>query len=267
MLEKEVSQAQPAAAPPVSGDAPQAPQITDLDGLSEFTFQGEKYSPDKLHQIFGEWKTHSEKMPEYEKELKFANNLQIDLDNVLNDPRLAEQFKATYPKKYHAILDRYLQSNGQAPAPSNSAQSSLPKEFMSEFNQMKERLTFHEQRAYDAEVSSANAKLDAILPPLFTKYEMANEDQVYSRADALLQGGQKLTDKTWERLVRESHEAMQKKADHVYSTKLKTQLEQGKRGQDVGPGGATPGSAPKKARTFDEAREEMLRHVNAQKNG
>lgn len=267
MLEKEVSQAQPAATPPVSGDVPQAPQITDLDGLSEFTFQGEKYSPDRLHQIFGEWKTNSEKMTEYEKEIQFANNLQIDLDNVLTDPRLADKFKATYPKKYHAILDRYLSSNGQAQAQSQPAQSSLPKEFMSEFNQMKERLTFHEQRAYDAEVMSANAKLDATLPPLFTKYEMANEDQVYARAEALIQGGQKLTDKTWERLVRESHESMQKKADQVYSAKLKTQLEAGKRGQDVGPGGATPGAAPKKARTFDEAREEMLKHVYAQKNG
>lgn len=262
----EVSQ-ETAAAPAVSADAPQAPQITDLDGLSEFTFQGEKYNPDRLHQIFGEWKSNSEKMTEYQKEIQFTDNLQIDLDNVLTDPRLADKFKATYPKKYHAILDRYLQSNGQAPAQSQPAQSSLPKEFMSEFNQMKERLTFHEQRAMDAEVMSASAKLDAVLPPLFKKFEMANEDQVYMRAEALLQGGQKLSDKTWERLVRESHEAMQKKADQVYSAKLKTQLEQGKRGQDVGAGGATPGAAPKKARNFDEAREAMLQHVYAQKNG
>ncbi len=253
-------QGEAAAAPAVSAEAPQVSEITDLDGLSEFTFQGEKYNPDRLHQIFGEWKANSEKMSEYEKEIQFANNLQIDLDNVLNDPKLAEKFKATYPKKYHAILDRYLMSNGQAPAPSNNAQSSLPKEFVTEFNQVKERLNFHEQRAYQAEVQAANAKLDAVLPPLFKKYELANEDQVYSRAEALINGGQKLTEKTWERLVRESHEALQKKADQVYSAKLKTQLDAGKRGQDVGAGGATPGSAPKKARNFAEAQEAMIAH-------
>lgn len=267
MFEKEVSQETTTpAAGAETATAPEAPQAVDLDGLSEFTFQGEKYSPDKLHKIFGEWKSHSEKLSEYEKEVQFANNLQIDLDNVLNDPRLADKFKATYPKKYHAILDRYLMSNGQAPAQSQTAQGptpSLPKEFMSEFNQMKDRLNFHEQRAFEAEVQAANAKIDAMMPELLKKYDMAVEDQVYMRAEALLQQGQKLTEKTWERLCRESHEAMSKKADQVYGAKLKAQLEKGQRGQDVGPGGATPGSAPRKARNFDEAQEEMLKHVYA----
>lgn len=260
----------PAAAAPAAQEPAAAPQISevlDLDGVSKFKFQGEERNPDWLHQISQEHKTYSQKVKEYEKEIEFSNNLQIDLDNVLQDPRLAEKFKATYPKKYHAILDRYLLSNGQAPAPSNNAQPSLPKEFMSEFNQMKERLTFHERRAYDAEVSSANAKLDATLPPLFAKFEMANEDQVYARAEALLQGGQKLSDKTWERLVRESHEASQKKADQVYSAKLKAQVEKGQRGADVGAGGSTPGSAPKKIRTFDEAREAAIASMTAQRNG
>lgn len=258
-----------AAAVPANAEAaPQAPEIVDIDGLSEFSFQGEKRNPDWLHKMSQEHQSYSQKVKEWEKEIEFSNNLQIDLDNVLNDPRLVEKFKATYPQKYHAILDRYLMSNGQAPAPSNNASaSSLPKEFMSEFNQMKDRLNFHEQRAYQAEVQSANAKLDAVLPPLFSKYELANEDQVYARAEVLLQGGQKLTDKTWERLVRESHDSMTKKADQVYSARLKTQLEKGQRGQDVGPGGATPGAAPKKLRGFDAAREAAIESITRQRNG
>lgn len=270
MAEIEAGQEQNNAAAPEANasSAPQAPQIVDIDGLSEFTYQGEKRNTDWLHQMSSEHQSWAQKMPEYEKEIQFANNLQIDLDNVLNDPRLVDKFKATYPKKYHAILDRYLTSGGQAPAQSNNASaSSLPKEFMSEFNQMKDRLNFHEQRAYQAEVQSANAKLDAVLPPLFSKYELANEDQVYARAEALIQGGQKLTDKTWERLVRESHETMTKKADQVYSARLKTQIEKGQRGQDVGPGGATPGAAPKKIRGFDAAREAAIEAITRQKNG
>ncbi len=254
----EVSLENNTAAPADSAAAPEAPQSTDLDGLSEFTFQGEKYNPERLGQIFGEWKTHGEKLKEYEKEIQFANNLQTDLDNVLGDPRLAEKFKSIYPQKYHAILDRYMRANAQPQAQSQPAQPSLPKEFLGEFDQVKNRLQFFEERAYQAEVATANAKLDAVLPPLFKKFEMANEDQVYARAEAFLQGGQKLTDKTWERLVRESHEAMQKKADQVYGAKLKSQLEKGQRGADVGPGGATPGQAPVKPRTFAEAQEAML---------
>lgn len=248
--------------------APEAvPSLTELDGLSEFTFQGNKYTPDQLHKIFGEHKTFSESMPEYKKEKEYSDNLQIDLDNVLADPRLADKFKATYPKKYHGVLDRYLSSNGQAPAQSQPAQSGLPKEFQTEFMQVKDRLAMFEQRAFDAEVQSANAKIEAIVPKLLEKFPMADDTTVYSRAEAVLQAGQKLTDKTWERLVRENHEQNQKRADRVYSAKMKAQTEKGQRGQDIGPGGANPGQSPKRPRTFDEAREAALASMQSQKNG
>lgn len=245
--------------------APEAqPQITDIDGLSEFQFQGSKYTPEQFHKIFTEHKTYAEQVQEYKREKEFADNLQIDLDNVLERPELASRFKATYPKKYHAILDRYLSTNGQSPVPTSPAQPSLPKEFMDDFAQMKERLAFHEKRAYEAEVASANAKLDALLPPLFKKYEMANEKEVYGRAESILSSGQNLTEKTWERIVRESHEAMQKKADQVYAAKLKTQIEKGQRAADGGPGGAAPGQAPQKPRTLEEAREAMIASLSKQ---
>ncbi len=236
-----------------------APSLTELDGLSEFTFQGEKYTPDQLHKMLGEHKTYSEQLTDYKKDKEYADNLQIDLDNVLADPRLADKFKATYPKKFHAILDRYLSTGGQSPAPSQPAQSqSLPREFQDEFMSMKDRLSQFEQRSFQAEVESANAKIEALVPPLLEKFPMADETTIYSRAEAVLQSGQKLTEKTWERLVRENHEQNQKRADRVYGAKLKSQMEKGQRGQDTGPGGASPGAAPVKPRTFDEAREAML---------
>ncbi len=248
--------------------APEAtPSLTELDGLSEFTFQGQKFTPDQLHKIFGEHKTFSEQSSEFKKEKEYSDNLQIDLDNVLADPRLADKFKATYPKKYHGVLDRYLQTNGQAPAQSQPAQSSLPKEFQNEFQSVKERLQMFEQRAFDAEVASANAKIEAIVPKLLEKFPMADDSTVYSRAEQVIQSGQKLTDKTWERLVRENHEQNQKRADRVYGAKMKSQLEKGQRGQDIGSGGATPGQAPKRPRTFDEAREAALESMRSSKNG
>jgi hypothetical protein len=248
--------------------APEAtPSITELDGLSEFTFQGQKFTPDQLHKIFGEHKTFSEQSSEYKKEKEYSDNLQIDLDNVLADPKLADKFKATYPKKYHAVLDRFLSTGGQSPAQSNPAQPTLPKEFQNEFQNVKERLQMFEQRAFQAEVESANAKIEAIVPKLLEKYPMADDSTVYTRAEQVLQAGQKLTDKTWERLVRENHEQNQKRADRVYGAKMKSQIEKGQRGQDTGPGGATPGQAPKRPRTFDEAREAALESLKSQRNG
>lgn len=253
------------AAPVEATDAPLTTPATELDGLSEFTFQGEKYSPDKLHQLLNEHREFSSQSAEYKKEKEFADNLQIDLDNVLERPELAQKFKATYPKKYHAILDKYLATNGQSSDQTRVNQSSLPKEFLSEFEQMKGRLNFHEQRAYNAEVAAANAKLDSIMPPLFDKFPMAIEDQVYTKAEAVLQSGQKLTEKTWERLVRESHESASKKADKFYGAKIKSQLDKGQRGSDVGPGGNAPGQAPVKPKTFAEAQEAMIASLQRQK--
>lgn len=255
---------QAAAAP-----APETtPSLTELDGLSEFTFQGEKYTPDQLHKMFSEHKTYAEQVTEYKKEKEYADNLQIDLDNVLADPRLVDKFKALYPKKYHGVVDKYLQTGGQSPAQSQPAQSTqLPKEFLDKLNKQDERLAFFEQRAFQAEVESANAKIEAIVPKLLEKYPMAIEDQVYSKAEAVLQSGQKLTEKTWERIVRESHEAFQKRADRVYGAKLKSQLDKGQRGQDMGPGGATPGQAPQKPRSFAEAQEAMIASLKGQRIG
>lgn len=252
---------------PAADTATQAPEtasqpsMTELDGLSEFTFQGEKYTPDQLHKMFTEHKTYGEQAKSFADQEKYDKNLETDLDNVLQDPRLAERFKQVYPQKYHGIVDRLLRDQRQATNPPASAQPALPKEFVNEFGQVKERLSFFEKRAHEAEVQAASAKLDAILPPIFKKYQMAVEDQVYQRAEVLLSQGQKLTEKTWDRLARESHETQQKRADQFYAEKLKEQVDKGQRGRDVGPGGATPGQGPSKPRTFDEAQAAMMRHV------
>ncbi len=75
---------------------------------------------------------------------------------------------------------------------------------------------------------------------------------------------QKMNDATWERLIRESHEAFVKRADQYHGEKIKNQLEKGKQGKDIGIGGATPGQAPKRTKGFDGAYEEMMA---ALKNG
>lgn len=244
-----------------SAPAPETSQVTDLDGLSEFTFQGNKYTPDQFHKMTSEHKTYSEQIKSYESERQFVDNLAFDIENVLERPELASRFKATYPQKYHAVLDKYLKAQSPNPAQATAQQqqqASMPKEFMTEFEQMKQRLNFHEQRTLQAETDAASAKLEAMLPPIFSKYPLANDVQVYLRAEDLLRSGQKLTEKTWERLARESHESTSKKTDQFYSQKMKSQIEKGQKGSDIGTGGGTPGQAPIKPRTFAEATEAAI---------
>jgi hypothetical protein len=251
----EISQQTPAAEAPA-----EAPKVTELDGLSEFSFGGEKYTPDRFQEILSQYKTYSDQFKEISEQKKFEENLETDLDNVLQNPHLAQRFKEIYPKKFHGILDRMLKT-GQATAQGQQAsqpqQAQLPKEILQSLDDVK----FLKDHVFQTKVEAANAKLDAMLPPLFKKYSLANEEQVYAKAEAVLAKGQSLSDAAWERLVRESHEAISKKADAYYGEKLKSQLEKGKQGKDVGPGGVTPGQAPKKAKNFDQAYEEMLKSV------
>lgn len=248
---------QPQSAP---SEQSQAQAAIDLDGVSEFTFQGQKLTPDQLLEIMNGYKTLSESQKSYAQEQKFIENLEADLDNVMKDPSLAQKFKEIYPPKFHPLVDKILRSSGQASAAQpNSAQNALPQELQQKFMTLEQRLKFFEDRAYQAEVASAQAQIDKITEPLFKKFPLAIEDQVFARAEAYIEKGHKLTEKVWERLIRESHETIEKRFDQVNGAKLKAQIEKGKRGADVGPGGATPGQAPMKAKTLEEAREQMLK--------
>lgn len=246
--------------------APASAQVdgTNLDGISEFTFQEQKYTPEKLSEILREYQKLNEQSKSFADQERFEKNLEADLDAVLEDPRLAAKFKSVYPAKYHGIVDRLLRDQRQEPtAQPQTAQSSLPKEFLSEFEQLKGKLAFFEDRAYQTEVKAANAQIDKIVTPLFQKFPMAVEDVVFLKAEQAIAKDGPLSDKAWERIVRESHEANKKKSDQFNERQLKAQLEKGQRGQDTGPGGAAPGQAPVKPRNFGEAQEALLKHLRA----
>lgn len=249
----------PEAAAPDQSAAP-APSVTDIDGLSEFTWQGEKWTPDRWSKIYQEHRSLSEQSKSFAEEKRFAENLDADLDSVLKDPTLASKFKELYPKKYHGIVDRVLRT-GQGSAQPTPAQNSLPPEVLARLENQDQRLKFFEERAYKAEVETASAHIDKVTKPLFDKFALANEDQVYARAETMISSGQKLTDAAWERLIRESHEHMTKKSDQFNGAKLKEQIEKGRRGADTGPGGSAPGQSPRKAKSLSEAGDEWYRQV------
>lgn len=232
-------------------EAQAQPSTVNLDGLSEFEFQGQKLTPDRLQEVFQGY----ERSKSVASEDRYWANLDTDLESVIADPKLAERFKSVYPEKFHRILDREL-ARVQA-QPQQNTQSALPKEFVSKVSQLENAL-------HQMAVESANAKLDALLPKLYEKYPMAIEDQVLARAEAMLSQGMKLTDQAWERLAKESHELATKKADAFYKKQLEKQTEKGLMGRDAPAGGVAPGRAPNKPRTFAEAESAMIEHLKSQ---
>jgi hypothetical protein len=237
-----------------------APQIANLDGYSEFEVQGSKYTPDQLYKILNEHKQFSETAKQRSEREEFDQHFEVDRARLLKDPSLADQFRQKYPKEYHWVLDFLPKEQRQETGQPNAAQTSLPPEVLEKIQKMEQRLSFYDQRTHQAEVQNAIAQIDKVTGPLFEKFPMADDEAVFAKADALLSQGVKLADKTWERIIRESHEKAQKKWDQHQGATLKQQLEKGRKAADVGPGGATPGQAPKRM-TMDEAREAMLKSV------
>lgn len=244
----------------------EAPSVTDLDGFSEFQFQGEKYTPEALREIVTGYKQFSETAKQRSEREEFDKHFEVDRVRLLKDPSLADLFRQKYPKDYHWILEFLPKEQRQEMAQPQTAQNALPPEVSEKLKQLDSLMawkTAQEQRDFQTQVEVAQAQIDKITEPLYKKFPLAEEAAVLARAEALLQSGQKLTEKTWERLIRENHEAVQKRWDQHQGAILKQQQEKGRRAQDMGPGGATPGQAPARPKTFDEAREALMKHVQS----
>lgn len=238
--------------------APAQAEVTDIDGFSEFKFQGKSYTPENLARIFKDYESKSqvaERAASYE---QFLDNITIDIEAVLQDPKLASRFYETYPERFHPFLKRELDRQGSQAASQQQSTQGVPKEVLSKLSTLEGKLTHYERMAHEAEVATQEAVLQKTVEPLFAKYDFANEDAVYAKAQALLEQGYRMTSASWERLIKESHDAIQKRVEAKHQAKLKEQLEKGKQAQDTGAGGSAPGQAPQKARTIAEATEHLL---------
>jgi hypothetical protein len=256
-------QAEPQGSPAPEGAEQTASQILDLDGVSQFKFQGRELTPDQLGEIFQGYQKYGETSKYVNEDQTFWANVNVDIDKVLKNPARAEEFKRTYPERFHALLDRAMKSTPATSETSqvNQTQNALPKDVLDRLS----KVDLMEQRLHQADVQAASAQIDAILPKLLEKYELADEDKVLSKVEAHLNRGLKLSPAVWERFAREDHERVQKRADKVYEAKLKNQINKGREGQDIGAGGATPGQAPNKPKTFEEAQKAMIASMRSQR--
>lgn len=242
-----------------SAQAPeQQPQVLDLDGVSNFRFQGETLTPDQLAEIKYGYSQYGEASKYIEEDKKYWANVNHDIEKVLKNPARADEFKQVYPERFHALLDRVLGSTQSQTKVQGETSHQLPREIGEKLSAYEERLRQFEERTFQADVAAAQAKIDAVLPKLLEKYELADQDKVLFEAEKLLNKGGKLTDATWERLVREDHERTTRRADKFYKAKIDSQLKQGERAKDIAPGGATPGNAPVKHKTISSATDALI---------
>jgi hypothetical protein len=228
-----------------------APSVTDLDGLSEFRFQGKSYTPEKLAKYFKE----TESLQSTAKYKEFADNLQVDLDFLLQDPSAIERFKQIYPREFHGLAEKYAKlSRPDASQPQSTPGNALPKEFLEKVNGLESKVQRYERMAHEAEVAKHEAYLQKTVDPLFQKYDFASSDAVYAKAESMIAQGYQMTDAAWERLIKENHSANEKRFEARHNAKVKEQIEKGNQAKDTGAGGSAPGHSQGAPATWEQAR-------------
>lgn len=236
----------------------QAPSVTDLDGLSEFRFQGKSYTPEKLASLFSE----REKYAKDAEHANYAKNLQIDLDYLLQEPSAIEKFKEIYPREYHALAEKYAKlSRPDASTQESTPSTSLPKELVDKISGLESKVSRYERMAHEAEVAKQEAYLSKVVDPLFDKYGFASSDAVYAKAEALIAQGYQMSDSAWERLIKENHSANEKRFEARHQAKVKEQIEKGNQARDTGAGGNAPGHSQSAPKTWADARAQVYANL------
>jgi hypothetical protein len=231
------------------GEQPAAPQVVDLDSLERFKYAGRELTPKELQSMVMMQSDYTRKTQAIAEERKYYENLSIDLAAVKSNPALAERFRSVYPEKFHSYLEYVSPAQTQTPQGQGQTQTQqyqMDPEFKRRFESLESELN-------ERKVAAIQAELDAKFKTLSEKYPLADEEAAVARAQALIDRGEKLTDKVWESIWKSVHERNDGLFKKQYSAQFNKQKQANLKGKDAASGGGIPGQAPKQPRTIKEA--------------
>jgi hypothetical protein len=247
----------------------QAPDVVDLDKLERFRFGGKEYSKDDWSK---EWESSRLRYSDYTKKTqevaearKYAENFSADLVWVAEDPQSRiEQLKKVYPKQYVDAAERLLSRVSSPSAQQPKATSSLPpelKQVMDEVSEWKQSVREQEKRA-------ALTQIEGLHQQYSSKYPYADADVVDTRVMLALEDLKMTKEelsrelpRIYEQAYKQHNDQLLAKAQSREKAKVEEQVKAGKAARDTGPGGTTPGQAPKKYGRLSEVGEDLMRAI------
>lgn len=253
------SNEQPASNSQDSPNIASTPEVTELDKLERFRFEGKDYTPSELKQhllrqqdytrktqelarLRKEFETEQSKLSENQ---KYWSNLSADLEQLKADPRLITEFKKVYPKEFHSYASSILQSLGI------QQKQEIPEE-------LNERIAAIEQAEAVRNQEAMTAKLEAWSSEMGAKYPMAEEALVWAYLDMAAGQGKKVTKELVETYYKAAHEKIEARAKEHFTKTVNEQTTASKKARTIGSGGGVPGQAPKKL-SFDEAANDTIK--------
>lgn len=235
------------------------PELTDLSKLEKFVFKGEEMTPEDFERSLLRQQDYTKKTQALAEERKYFDNLSADLETVKQNPRLAEEFKRTYPEKFHGYLNvlGIQSSEMQQGARDEGHQAQIPSELIGRIEKLEGAITAREKEALDA-------RIDAIEKDLSPKYKHANLPDVYGAAQEFMKregiDPKTINAEILEPFFKASHDYFTQQFKEWQKEALQSQRDANKKGSDIGRGGGTPGEAPQRM-SMKEAEEAMIEHI------
>ena len=243
--EQPVESPAPESAPESSIKEAAPPSIPDLDSMEKFKWSGRELTSKELQSMVLMQSDYTKKTQAIAEERKYYDNLNADLAAVKANPALAEKFKQIYPERYHGYLSYVTPSQAEA-AKQQQQYAQIDPQIMQRFQRVEADM---KERA----VAAINAELDAKFVKLNEKFPFADEEAAIARAQALIDRGEKITDKIWEGIFKSVSDRNEAKFKELQKAQITKQKAANAKGKEAGSGGGVPGNAPRQPKTIKEA--------------
>jgi hypothetical protein len=242
-------------------DSQEQADITDLEKIEKFMFQGKEYT---YQQLAKELKAKEEAQRSYTQnqqalaetrknletaqgERKYYENLVYDLEKVKRDPALAQEFVKVYPERFHSYLKDILQGTSNSES-LNQVQPQVPVELLSRVEQLN-------QYVQQQEVAKAEVQIEQDLTKALSQFKYASRKEVladvyefHNQLPVDPSTGRKpaISNDIWLRAAEASHNERLESYKAYQKDMQQQQKQANSKARDVGAGGGTLGQAPKK---------------------
>ncbi len=237
--------------------------VYELEKLGKIKFQGEEWTPDSLKKAMLREKDYTRKTQEvaeqrknFESEEKFYRNLHWDLQAVAKNPELVSKFIQTYPAKFHQYLKEYLSETSKSPDPQSQQQRQPTPDV-----ELMSRLDRMEKVYAEQEIAKNESVIQSTMDRMSKKYPDAIPDLVLARVVEVHDQGTQLTDQVWDQIYKQVDTQMKDFVKARYGDMVKQQKSANEKARDVGSGGGTVGTAPKKFNSFKELNDFSVKDI------
>lgn len=259
----------------------------DLAKLAKFKLDGKEMSYKDLQNMILSQKKFTqqsqqlaEQRKQFEGQKKYYDNLHADINTVKRDPSQVSTFLKIYPKEFHQYVEGLGDNKNSTPRIQEQAsatpQGDIDPRITQKLQELEEKygsklsvIEKIEAERLEANQKAARLEVDQVFDKMLEKYPLSQAyenwvtsalqaDREQAQAENPSQALPPLDVKTVESYFKEAHEHYKKDFDGYQSKRFAGQKEANIRGKGPGAGGATPGQAPRVAKSIKEASQMAL---------